>query len=343
MSLIGTYSITGVTQSLSHRWDNIDNLLVQLLDNAANEIGANDIRDSVYTLWKRIDDVQIMASQSASASTYYSNSTPVPVTIGGISAGVTFSNASMSDMFNQLLYPYIAPSASLSITTTSYQYGGPTSFVFSWSVTAHTNPVSPIIVNGNVKAVPVPPNPSSGSQALTGTHSLTPGISQTNVFGMVYGDSVTSVTYSTTATITWMNKRYWGYINLSSLGNPNLTTNPGSSSLVGSYITDAMVNSGVNGASANGDSILNPNSGRELSITKNKTYTGINGAGNHLLFAFPTSFGTPAFSVNGLPNTAFTKVRSNLAFTNETGFSGTNYDVWVSNTLQNSPLNIIIS
>ena len=67
--------------------------------------------------------------------------------------------------------------------------------------------------------------------------------------------------------------------------------------------------------------------------------------GMYLVFAWPSVFGTPSFVVNGLLSTAFTKVRgvSNLnSFTNELGFTS-NYDVWVSNTAQNSPLTIIIS
>ena len=83
-----------------------------------------------------------------------------------------------------------------------------------------------------------------------------------------------------------------------------------------------------------------------LSTTKNKTYNGINGSGKHLVFAWPSNAAgslTPTFTVNGLPNTAFTRVRTASAFVNQFNFSGTNYEVWVSNTLQNSPLDIVIS
>ena len=45
-----------------------------------------------------------------------------------------------------------------------------------------------------------------------------------------------------------------------------------------------------------------------------------------------TAFGTPTFKINGLSNSAFTKVKSNFVFTNESNFSGVNYDVWISNT-----------
>ena len=56
-----------------------------------------------------------------------------------------------------------------------------------------------------------------------------------------------------------------------------------------------------------------------------------------MVFAWPTSFGTPAFVVNGLPNTAFTLISSAFSFTNANGYVNT-YDVWISNTAQNSPI-----
>ena len=68
----------------------------------------------------------------------------------------------------------------------------------------------------------------------------------------------------------------------------------------------------------------------------------MNGNGNYLIFAFPSNFGNPNFNVNGLTNNAFTKVKSNFPFTNQFGYI-TNYDVWISNTVQNSPLNINIT
>ena len=333
MPLTGTYSVGGATTSLSNSYSTIDELLIEIIDNTSNLINAKDIRDSVYSLWTRIDGIQVVASQSASASSFYTNSNPVPVTVGGISSGTTFNGTySLQQMFDKLLYPYIAPTDSMGGLGIR-QYGSSILVTLNWSVTKNSNTITSIIVNGT----PVTPtgNSQTGVQNANGTHSTTPGISQTNTFGMSTSDGTTTANASTS--LTWMNKRYWGYIDLSSIGDPNLTTNPGSASIVGAYITDARVIA-MTGANANSQLY-----GNELATSLSKTYSGINGSGNHLVFAFPTAFGTPNFTVNGLPNTAFTKVRSNLAFTNELGFSGTNYDVWVTNTLQNSPLNIILS
>jgi hypothetical protein len=122
---------------------------------------------------------------------------------------------------------------------------------------------------------------------------------------------------------------------LSSIGNPNLTLNPGSASLVASLCTDSLVYS-LGGAG------VNP--GYKLTTSKSNVYNDIDGGGNHLIFAWPSCLSgamTPKFYVNGFLSTAFTRVRTSSPLVNQHNFV-TNYEVWVSNTLQNSPLDIEI-
>lgn len=334
--LIGTYSLNAPQASLTGIWTSgspisgsssansystLQELLVRIPDNSANLIQPKDLRDSVYTLWEYVSSVSVIASQSSIS--YYTNPDLVPISVGGISAGYSFSATySMQQMWDLLLYPYVAPGAGLS-SLAYRQYGQSTSVTLSWSVTKNTNSITSIIVD----VLPQSPTGNSqiGTKAASGTHSNTPSISTTNTFTMSCADGINTTSASTS--LVFMNKRYWGYIDLASIGSPDLTTDPGLSGSVGSYITDVMIKALTS----------------ELSTTKSKTYTGIDGGGKHLIFAFPSSFGTPSFSVNGLPNTAFTKVKSSFAFVNEYSFSGTLYDVWVSNTAQGSPLNIIIS
>ncbi len=333
MPLIGSYSVVPTN---ADRYSLVDDLLLQLPDNTSNSIVAQDVRDAVYTLWKNIEDVSIIAASAASASSFFQNSNATPVTVGGIVAGSTFSTPkTMQEMFDLLLYPYIAPGASIS-GLSNRQFGASLGVTLNWTATKNSNSITSIIVNGNVQ-IPTG-NTQLGSQAANGTHSLTPGVSQSNSFNMSVGDGTT--TTNTSTSLTWMNNRHWGYVDLSSLGNPDLTANPGSASIVGAYITDTIIKA-LTGANANAQLF-----GKELSTTKSKIYTGIDGAGKHLVFAWPSTVAspyTPTFTVNGLPNTAFTQVRTNSVFVNEVGFNGTNYEVWVSNTAQNSPLNIIIS
>jgi hypothetical protein len=49
----------------------------------------------------------------------YTNSTPVPQSHGGIEAGETFNGLTMQQMFDKILYPYIAPNVNLSVSTSN--------------------------------------------------------------------------------------------------------------------------------------------------------------------------------------------------------------------------------
>lgn len=332
MPLIGSYSFGSAS---ADRYSTVDELLVQLPDNNSNLIVAQDIRDSVYTLWKNIEDVGVIAASAASASAFFYNPNPTPITLGGITAGTAFNTPTdMQTIWNLLLYPYIAPGASLGLLS-NREYGAPLLVNLAWSATRNTNPITSIIVDGFTQ-IPTG-NSQTGTQISTGTHSVSPGVSQSNTFIMTVGDG--TQTTNTSTTLTWMNKRYWGFVDLTSIGNPDLTLNPGLSSSVSAFVTDSII-LGLKGAGANSQMF-----GNELSTTKSKTYVGINGGGRHLIFAWPSNVAnpyTPTFIVNNSPNTSFTRIRSNSPFTNINGFT-TNYEVWVSNTLQNSPLNIVIS
>ena len=55
--------------------------------------------------WINLGSGTVNASQEL-----YTNSNPIPEAIGGIEAGTVFTNISMSDMWDKLLYPYQAPS-----------------------------------------------------------------------------------------------------------------------------------------------------------------------------------------------------------------------------------------
>lgn len=314
---------TGSYPIQSNSYDQLVDLLNNLPDNTLNEINAKDVRDSVFTLWDRLDKVSIIAGSAASASATFINPNPTTVTVGGIPSGSTFPTVqTMQQMFDKLLYPYQAPLLSLTATPNQKEYGDALSTTLGWSYTKKSNPITGAVVNGGA---PVGPPATSGTKTANGTYStIAPiAVSTTNTFNMTVTDSLSNTTV-TTATLTWMNKIRWGAVNLSAISpsNPNLTTNPEFAGNVGAAITNATIN-GLTG---------------QLATTKAKVYTGINGGGNYLIFAWPTIFGgVPTFIVNNLPSTAFTRVKTNWAYTNSFGVV-TNYEVWISNTLQNSPL-----
>lgn len=332
MSLLYTYGTSSLYES--KRYDNVQQLLDQLQDNNANLIYANHVRDAVFTLWERVNEVSIIAGSAASASSvsmYFQNSNPTLTTIGGIPAGSSFSTPNtLQQMFDALLYPYIVPSASIFIIPSVREYGSSTSVTLNWTATKKSNPITSILVDG--QSFIANGNTQTGTKATLGTYSSSPPSSTLNTFSISVGDGTNTTTNS--STIQWMNKIYWGTIDLSSIDNPDLTLNPGSASLIN--ITNSTI-LGLTGAG------VSP--GNQLASSKSKVYTNINGSGNYLLFAWPSSVAgatTPIFTVNGLQNSAFTSVKSVWDFNNVYGFQ-TNYEVWITNTLQNSPLNIIIS
>ena len=323
MALVGSYSVGGSYSlvTLSKQYDTVDELLIQIPENTSGSIKADDIRDSVYSLWQKIETVS--ASFSSSGTTSYDRISTTTVEVGGLPIGSTFSG-SIQDALDRIFYPYVSPGASIT-SWSQKEFGDPTGYSFnlSWTATQNSNSITQIIVNGVLQTL----SPLSGTVPATSTHSNTPGLQSTQVYNINVMDGISSTTSSTT--VSWRNKIYWGVLDGTTVGNPDLTSFPGSASSLGSLVSSAT--------------ILGLNS--ELSLTKNKTYTGINGGGKYFIFACPSSVPgstLPSFTVNGLPNTAFTSVQSAWPFTNYWGFVS-NYEVWISNTIQNSPLNIIIS
>jgi hypothetical protein len=94
------------TPTVSEKYDSLDCLLSGLQDNTNNLITAKNVRDAVFTLWERVDDIQ-----SDLTDIYFLNPDTVPVAVGGIQAGLSFSEPkSMQQMWDLLLYPELNPS-----------------------------------------------------------------------------------------------------------------------------------------------------------------------------------------------------------------------------------------
>lgn len=324
----------------SFRYDQVADLLNQIPNNTTNLVKAKDVRDSVFSLWERINDLSVIVASASATPTTFMNPNPTTITVGGVSSGTTFPTPqTVQQMFNAILYPYTTPIISLTPNTIK-EYGQSLTHNLTWSVTKRSNPILSVVVNG-FTITTILPNQlfQTGTRNVSGTYSSISGsfpVSTTNNFLMTVNDGTTNTT--TIATLTWMNRIYWGTIDLSGLAfpNPNLTLNPSYATFVTSAITSNLIKT-LNGAGVG--------TGSELSITKNKTYNQINANGKYLIFAWPSSVSgatTPTFTVNGLPNTAFTRVNTAWVFTNQFNAT-TNYEVWVSNTAYNSAANIIVS
>jgi hypothetical protein len=339
MAQLGTYSVSGASSSISVStyYSTVDELLTGLIDNSGSLIKARNVRDSVYTLWAELQGVYVTVSNVGSQSVSYNRATPTLTSVGGIPVGFTFSGY-VQNALDSLFYPYVDPTGTL-VSDLNVEYGNPAGYgiVLNWSVIKNSNPITSIIANGVVQL----PTGSSqtGTVGASGTHSSSlPPVATVTTFTLTFSDGTSTV--SSTSSCVWNNRIFWGRIDLSGIGNPNLTLSPGSVPSVTAVVTSPVL-LGLNGANANGLAF-----GSELSTTKNKTYSNIDGSSQYLIFAWPSNMSgayTPTFTVNGMANTAFTRVRNNWSFTNQYGFSGSDYEVWVSNTAQNSPVTVVIS
>jgi hypothetical protein len=189
---------------------------------------------------------------------------------------------------------------------------------FSVNRQGSTEELSTAVLNTNQSITGFPynfftaPGTNNQSGSLSGV-SLIDNV--TNTF-TVTGNTTDGKDCSSSISYVFSHKRYWGaYTSAVPPGNPAFT------------ISDAQIIA-LGGAGVG--------SGNEFATSRIKSYDGIDGGGDYLVFAFPSAWGNPQFIINGLSNTAFTRVRNN-AFINASGYSET-YQVWVSNTQYISPV-----
>lgn len=333
---MATYS-SGGTPSYAETIS-LDTMMSILKDNLGNEISAEDVRWSAFTLWDKIEGV------SASIAEYtYSNPTATTSPLGGIVAGTTFSGVTLTQLFNTLFYPYVAPELSL-----SFQFGqnprefGSTPMVnVNYSVIKKSDTINTINVGGNNV---VPPGVQPYGLVISGLSTVNIVQNVTTNIGLTVNSGV-GITTSTSITATWNNAVY--VFGLATITPYDLTLDPSGATAIGSGISASMSN-----VTATNIILSDITSGQFTSSTiqvgvrkvlksnRLNTYSTIGGGNKHLTFAWPTSYGTPSFEVNGLPNTAFTKVVSNIIFKNSWGYD-TPYDVWVTNTPLNSAINTL--
>jgi len=327
MSFIYTYGTSSLYES--KRYDAVQDLLNQLQDNNANLIYANHVRDAVYSLWERVSDVEIIAASASAISPFFQNSNPTTVTVGGITLGTTFSaQQTIQQMFDRMLYPYVQPvlsfSATNSLPLSNKEYGQNPNSTAYWNVTKGSDSIQTIVVDGI--SVIANGGSQSGSKTVTGSYS-TIAASTPNSFQMTVNDGVTNYTISTS--YEWMNRLYWGSLDLSSLNYPDFT-------LATSSLTTVTINSST-----------------ILGLDNSKLFKGFDdttslesfdllASGNYLVFAWSSFIPyatTPRFYVNGVRSSAFSNIKTGWNFTNVHGATSS-YEVWISNTAQYSELEI---
>jgi hypothetical protein len=360
------FDSNGGNQNVIADYAYISNLLANIPDNNTNQIDAKDVRDAVWTLWNRIEDINIGLSSSGiniggsssatfSADLRYDRERPSSAaSVGGVPTGSTFSGT-LQDVFDRIFYPYTAPTCALN-GGGDRLFGSGTSVTLNFTLNKFEKPITAVsiqLLSGTNIITPIPsvvtqnnttpatfgPSTLSTTPASIvsyATHSVIPTTTSfPNTYTLTIGDG--KGTSNATTTVTWKNYFYYGTLNLSTLsGNPNpdLTVRPdgSNSAAVASsiiQIRDSITSNTIKATAGTQNRVL---ASKFFATSRSLSLSDYAAGGNYLFFAWPTAFDTPTFKINGLSNSAFTKVKSNFVFTNESNFSGVNYDVWISNT-----------
>lgn len=299
----------------------IQALLSRIYDNNSNVILAKDVRDPIWTLWNRIQQI---GSQSLTQSSLYTLGTPSTISVGGIPEGSTFSNATLNQLFDTLLLPYVSPVIDIfSSSVTEIQFGNPAPSTLSYSINVGSVPLQSVNFVGPwlpiVSNAPTGLDPDTGTKAVNLTYSTAVAITQTNRFTM---SVVTTdlLSFTSSVDVTFKHKRYYGKL---TIPGGFTASDPASVLSVASYLTDTR----IKGLSF---SELSTNVNFSQAVDFNNEY---------FIFAAPTIFGfnyPVGFYVDNIFTQDFTKIRSNSAFINEYSYSAP-YDVYISNNIFYEP------
>lgn len=309
---MATYGVFG-SPTYAVAIPDLGSMLIVLPDNSANLISAQDVRDVVAGLYESVSSVSASLSSIATSSITYQNSNLTSVSVGGIGFNTNFTGSTIQEVLDNMFYPYTPPTLLLTCTSPVLEYGDTSTVVLNFAATGGINNTIASFIYGPVnppQSVPTPPAFGSTS-GVVGSNGVI--LNVPSIFTYSVNDTATSsggIT-STTASVTWSSKRYWG-------------TLPVSSDLIS--------------ASESGftfSSVLT------LSSELNETYTQsrfIMTNLDYVVFIWPHNIVNlqsfpPKVYINGLPNNDWIKTRDDVVFTNQWGYTAS-YDVWRSNNIQ---------
>jgi hypothetical protein len=134
----------------------ISDLLANIPDNNTNQIDAKDVRDAVWTLWNRVEDINLGLSASGiniygTASGTFSQDLRYDrtrlssaVAVGGVPTGSTFSGT-LQDVLDRIFYPYAKPTCALN-GGGDRQFGSSTSVTLNFTLNKFEKPVTAVSI-----------------------------------------------------------------------------------------------------------------------------------------------------------------------------------------------------
>jgi hypothetical protein len=302
----------------------IEEMMTVLPDNVANQIAAQDVRNVVLTLYEELNGLS--ASMTNTGFTF-SNPDNTSIAVGGISSGSNLYALDLQDIFDLMFYPYVAPVLSISVSPPTLEYGSTQGVTVTWSVIIKKNDVISQSITSPFGTLYSDLISKPANTTYTGPTLLNENVTlnTTTTFTFTLSDLNTSNgsggPKTATANVTWSNRRYWGTLSTSS---PLVSV----SSATFSHSMISALSSELNNGYA-----------QTRTITRTTS--------DYVVFIWPTnavnlSSSPPVASIGGFGVNAFTKTRSNVAFTNQHGYVS-NYDVWRLDTRANDSLLYILT
>ncbi len=328
---MATYGVFG-SPTYAVTLSGLDEIMSVLPDNDVNQIAAQDVRNVSYTLWQQI------ASASNATTFYYTNPELSTIAVGGIPVGTSFSNIDLQSLFDRMFYPFQSVSINVTANPSSFEKGfgagADVDSTITVTITRKTNPVVSANINlpRNSVTTQIPTIPTAYNQTATTTYVGKVQSKTSTTFTLTVSDLLGGTGDATnvdTVTVTWYVRRYYGKMNLNTTFGNDFDISKataGQLSTLSASIDSNLVRSLANSST---------------SSLRNSTISNFDGAGQHLIMAWPSTDGDPnRFIVGVLEANVFTKVKT-FNFQNSLGHSE-NYDVWMSNTKQGSAINLQI-
>jgi hypothetical protein len=228
------FTDTNITSATTINIDSVGltNLYVPTEEGLFGPVPSGFTTGVTYFMTYNGSDMQIYDTDPATSPFTYTNPIPVPITIGGILPGMTFSGASLQYMFDTLLYPYLNPSfSSFSLVgqATSLEIGqtlsgGAKTFIWNTTYSGSVKPNTVKIKDINTNTIIS--TPSSG-MTNDGTEIITiPSVTKTSYASQTwtaYATTIKNVTISRNFSVTWYNRAYYGPSVLTALTASDIT------------------------------------------------------------------------------------------------------------------------
>jgi hypothetical protein len=148
----------------------------------------------------------------------------VPVQVGSVVPGTTFSKNSLSDVLNRIVYTYLSPTCNLSLNTNEYlEVGTSPDIKLDYTINKKVNNLLPTLLTNMIPSSYQAIN-SPFSETVTGRVSgvvITPIQATTSTFTIKVDDGVTS--NSVSKSVTGVYPYFYGFSTQSSISNQDLT------------------------------------------------------------------------------------------------------------------------